>query len=320
MARAAALSRHPLPDRIAARSRHARVARAPVGARPQGVLQHRGAMEGARRGCPRTAGRRHQRAVLRDEAEARSHARHRSPHAHFLSDRHFQGAAHPPLAEAGRRVGAPAEQQSDFCRRDAARLHDSRRLSLPCRPCAACSTRVARDEAVPRLRSSGRSTRIGSSRRGICRRATACSSRSATTMHTCRPSSSSTRLQTIACWPAQQLLPGIGIEELVFAVPHAAVINAAFCHPHPARQPVQRTDARRLVRAGSRSRRRRRKSDFTSPCSWPRLGASTTPSPTTTTSPISARASTTFVLRRPARARGSIPTPTSSRRRSRKSC
>jgi hypothetical protein len=31
----------------------------------------------------------------------------------------------------------------------------------------------------------------------------------------------------------QQRLPGIGIEELVFAVPHAAVINAAFCHPHP---------------------------------------------------------------------------------------
>jgi RES domain len=31
----------------------------------------------------------------------------------------------------------------------------------------------------------------------------------------------------------QQLLPGIGVEELVFAVPHAAVINAAFCHPHP---------------------------------------------------------------------------------------
>ena len=32
---------------------------------------------------------------------------------------------------------------------------------------------------------------------------------------------------------AQQPLPGIGVEELVFAVPHAAVINAAFCHPHP---------------------------------------------------------------------------------------
>jgi hypothetical protein len=31
----------------------------------------------------------------------------------------------------------------------------------------------------------------------------------------------------------QQLLPGIGVEELVFGVPHAAVINAAFCHPHP---------------------------------------------------------------------------------------
>jgi RES domain-containing protein len=31
----------------------------------------------------------------------------------------------------------------------------------------------------------------------------------------------------------QQLLPGIGIEELVFAVPHASVINAAYCHAHP---------------------------------------------------------------------------------------
>ena len=28
-------------------------------------------------------------------------------------------------------------------------------------------------------------------------------------------------------------LPGIGVEELVFAVPHADVVNAAFCHPHP---------------------------------------------------------------------------------------
>jgi hypothetical protein len=32
---------------------------------------------------------------------------------------------------------------------------------------------------------------------------------------------------------AQQLLPGIGLEELVFGVPHAAVVNAAFCHAHP---------------------------------------------------------------------------------------
>jgi hypothetical protein len=30
-----------------------------------------------------------------------------------------------------------------------------------------------------------------------------------------------------------ELLPGIGIEELVFAVPNASVINASFCHPHP---------------------------------------------------------------------------------------
>ena len=31
----------------------------------------------------------------------------------------------------------------------------------------------------------------------------------------------------------QQHLPGIGLEELVFGVPHASVINAAFCHAHP---------------------------------------------------------------------------------------
>jgi hypothetical protein len=30
-----------------------------------------------------------------------------------------------------------------------------------------------------------------------------------------------------------QLLPGIGVEELVFAVPNAAVINATFCHANP---------------------------------------------------------------------------------------
>jgi RES domain-containing protein len=30
-----------------------------------------------------------------------------------------------------------------------------------------------------------------------------------------------------------QRLPGIGVEELVFGVPRAAVINAAFCHAHP---------------------------------------------------------------------------------------
>ena len=30
-----------------------------------------------------------------------------------------------------------------------------------------------------------------------------------------------------------RLLPGIGPEELVFAVPHATVINAAYCHAHP---------------------------------------------------------------------------------------
>jgi len=29
------------------------------------------------------------------------------------------------------------------------------------------------------------------------------------------------------------LLPGIGPEELVFAVPQAAIVNAAFCHAHP---------------------------------------------------------------------------------------
>lgn len=32
---------------------------------------------------------------------------------------------------------------------------------------------------------------------------------------------------------ALRRLPGIGVEELVTGVPHAAVINAAFCHPNP---------------------------------------------------------------------------------------
>ena len=30
-----------------------------------------------------------------------------------------------------------------------------------------------------------------------------------------------------------QVLPGIGLEELLYGVPHAAVINAAFCHGNP---------------------------------------------------------------------------------------
>jgi hypothetical protein len=29
------------------------------------------------------------------------------------------------------------------------------------------------------------------------------------------------------------LLPGIGIQELVFGVPHYRIVNAAFCHAHP---------------------------------------------------------------------------------------
>jgi hypothetical protein len=31
----------------------------------------------------------------------------------------------------------------------------------------------------------------------------------------------------------RQRLPGIGVEELVWAVPHAGVVNASFCHAHP---------------------------------------------------------------------------------------
>lgn len=31
----------------------------------------------------------------------------------------------------------------------------------------------------------------------------------------------------------RRLMPGIGVEELVYAVPNAAIVNAAFCHPHP---------------------------------------------------------------------------------------
>lgn len=31
----------------------------------------------------------------------------------------------------------------------------------------------------------------------------------------------------------RNLLPGIGVNELVFSVPYFTIINAAFCHPHP---------------------------------------------------------------------------------------
>jgi hypothetical protein len=34
-------------------------------------------------------------------------------------------------------------------------------------------------------------------------------------------------------WAQQQQLAGIGLEELVFGVPHAHIVNAAFCHAHP---------------------------------------------------------------------------------------
>lgn len=30
-----------------------------------------------------------------------------------------------------------------------------------------------------------------------------------------------------------ELLPGIGLSELVFGVPHFRIVNAAYCHPHP---------------------------------------------------------------------------------------
>jgi len=34
-------------------------------------------------------------------------------------------------------------------------------------------------------------------------------------------------------WAEHQRLPGIGLDELVFAVPYASIINAAFSHAHP---------------------------------------------------------------------------------------
>ena len=55
--------------------------------------------------------------------------------------------------------------------------------------------------------SSASSTRIASCCRGICRRATACSSPSATTMRTCRPFSSSTPPPTIVCLPGNSCCP-----------------------------------------------------------------------------------------------------------------
>ena len=41
------------------------------------------------------------------------------------------------------------------------------------------------------------------------------------------------RRPTTECSAGQQALPGIGLEELVFGVPNATIVNASFCHAHP---------------------------------------------------------------------------------------
>ena len=52
-------------------------------------------------------------------------------------------------------------------------------------------------------------------------------------MRTCRRFSSSTTPQTIGCWPRSSCCRASASRSSCSRVPHAAVINAAFCHPHP---------------------------------------------------------------------------------------
>ena len=72
---------------------------------------------------------------------------------------------------------------------------------------------------------------------GSSRRATPippCSSSSRRTSVSSGTCSRSKAPRTSACSGESNLLPGIGVHELLFAVAHAAVVNAAFTHAHPA--------------------------------------------------------------------------------------
>ena len=92
------------------------------------------------------------------------------------------------------------------------------------------------------------------------------------------------------------LLPGIGVDELVFGVPYDRIVNAAFCHAQPLGSRFNGPDrGAGMPRLSCRPRRPRWR--FTRVSSWPRSAGRRKASPTTTTSPISAPSCTTFAER-----------------------
>ena len=248
--------------------------------------------------------------------------RTRPADAHLLPDRHLQGAAHPALRAARRRVGPPAEQQPDLRRPDAAGPHDARWPAGDCRRCGGCSTRAARDDRSASAGFAAPAVRYPPARPvpAPARTATASSSRSPMTTRTSRRSSSWISPPTTGWPPQHQQLAGIGLEELVFGVPHAHVDQRRLLPRASARQPLQRTRIAAPGTPGSNSRPRRPKWPFTSRSSSPKSAASSIPSPSTTSWPTSPPVfhdlRRTHAVSRPA----SIRTATLPRRASPKHC
>ncbi len=134
--------------------------------------------------------------------------------------------------KARRRVGAPAEQQSDFQRRDAARLHDPRRVARHAdrAPPARRAPRGMMLPPVTLVREFDTHRLVLSRHLPQGDSVLVAISDDDAHLQAIFELDTATNDRLLA---GQQLLPGIGVEELVFGVPHAAVINAAFCHPHP---------------------------------------------------------------------------------------
>ena len=151
----------------------------------------------------------------------------------FAAHRHLQGAQHPPLRGAGRPVGPSAEYQQDLRWRHAAGLHAARRSARAShRPAAARrqARRLMRHPPITPLRQedthrlvpsrylpAGDSvlTRVADDDehlKGIFELDDATNERLLAERNQGR---------------------GIGPDELLAAVPLAAVVNAAFAHPHP---------------------------------------------------------------------------------------
>ena len=228
-------SRYQPPPLVDLGSRDVARAAEPGGA--QGVLQHHGALEAARRGRAGAARRRHERPVLRDEAQPGPHARRRPADAHLLPDRHLQGARRAATPTRSPTSGSSGPNTNPLFA-GATPLAYMIRGGLPAMQTRApaarrAARRLMMDARSAASRSSASSTRTASSRRGTCRGGDSVLTRIADDdehLQAIFELDAATNDRLLA---EHQRFPGIGVEELVFGVPCSHVVNAAFCHPHP---------------------------------------------------------------------------------------